>query len=77
MHTQQQPDGVTTSATLPGGTDDAHIAVRDLVVRYGSVMGVGSVSFTVRLGEQLNPAEGLERPCASKRNRHRDLVHAD
>jgi iron(III) transport system ATP-binding protein len=42
------------SAMQPmAGSGDAHIEVRDLVVRYGSVTAVRGVSFAVRPGEQL------------------------
>jgi ABC-type Fe3+/spermidine/putrescine transport system ATPase subunit len=49
-HDRESPTRTTTSS---GGTGDAHIEVRDLVVQYGRVTAVRGVSFTVRPGEQV------------------------
>jgi len=44
---------VTKPTASSGGSGDAHIEVKDLVVQYGHVTAVRGVSFAVRLGEQL------------------------
>jgi iron(III) transport system ATP-binding protein len=53
VHSRQPPDTPHVLSPPPPAGDAAHIAVTDLVVRYGSVTAVGGVSFTVRPGEQL------------------------
>jgi iron(III) transport system ATP-binding protein len=44
---------VTKPTASSGGSGDAHIEVKDLVVQYGQVTAVRGVSFAVRPGEQL------------------------